>query len=188
MTAKQPLKLVQGNAAIDWRNRICAAWQKGVESIIETGRLLVEAKASIPHGEFGKMIEIQLPFKASAAQQLMAIASDKRLTKAEHVQYLPPSWGTLYQLTKLPDDKFEAAINSEDIHPKMERKDVAALLSDVKPEPVVPLKWSFADANIRLLEAVEREFERYGALPNEAPIIAYILREHAKGLVDEPNA
>jgi len=186
MTAKQ-LKLVQSHAVTGWRDRINAAWQKGVESIIETGRLLIEAKAELEHGRFGKMIEMELSFGASTAQQLMAIASDNRLTKAEHVQYLPPSWGTLYQLTKLPDDTFEAAIKNEDIHPKMERKDVAALLGKTKPAPAdsdAPLKWIAGEANMRLLEAIEREFERYGAKQSEAPIIAYFLTEHAKGLTD----
>jgi hypothetical protein len=31
-----------------WANRISAAWQKSVDSIIETGRLLLAAKAQKP--------------------------------------------------------------------------------------------------------------------------------------------
>ena len=32
--------------APEWTSRIAAAWQKGVEAILETGRLLIEAKAA----------------------------------------------------------------------------------------------------------------------------------------------
>jgi hypothetical protein len=41
------------------------------------------------------------------------------------VQHLPPHWGTLYEITKLPDRIFEAKIADGSIHPEMQRKDVA---------------------------------------------------------------
>jgi hypothetical protein len=37
--------------------RISAAWQQAAVSIIETGRLLIQAKAALRHGEFGNMID-----------------------------------------------------------------------------------------------------------------------------------
>jgi hypothetical protein len=40
----------------------------------------------------------------------MKIASTDALSKPAHVQLLPPSWGTLYELTKLPEDKLEVAL------------------------------------------------------------------------------
>jgi hypothetical protein len=45
-------------AADAFAAKITASWQKAVESILETGRLLIEAKEGpnkLPHGEFGKM-------------------------------------------------------------------------------------------------------------------------------------
>ena len=43
--------------------RIAAAWQNAVESIVETGRLLVQAKDELRHGEWGKIFEEKrLPF------------------------------------------------------------------------------------------------------------------------------
>jgi hypothetical protein len=58
----------------EWTSRIAAAWQKGVEAILETGRLLIEAKAALRHGEFKSMIQLKLPFNPGTAQRLMAIA------------------------------------------------------------------------------------------------------------------
>jgi hypothetical protein len=91
-----------------WAKKICAAWQDSVRSIIKCGELLISAKDDLKgkHGEFGRMIENELPFLSSTAQRLMAIARDRRLTNPAHMQLLPPSWDTLYELTKLDDEKF----------------------------------------------------------------------------------
>jgi hypothetical protein len=93
----------------DWAARISAAWQHSVDSIIETGRLLLAAKAdpAMQHGEWGTMVESDLPFNRHTAHKLMQIASDKRLTNVSHGKHLPPSWTTLYELTKLDDETFD---------------------------------------------------------------------------------
>src|SRR5580658_8460986 len=62
-----------------WAARISAAWQQSVTSIIETGRLLTEAKAALDHGEWLPMVESDLPFQRNTAQRLMKIAADSRL-------------------------------------------------------------------------------------------------------------
>jgi hypothetical protein len=112
-----------------WAARIAACWRASVESIIEVGRLLIAAKNALPHGSFGEMIDGNLPFTASTAQRLMTIAGDQRLSNPAHVQHLPPSWGTLYELTKLPDEEFDAKIKDGTIRPDMMRRD----LTHVRP-------------------------------------------------------
>jgi N6-adenosine-specific RNA methylase IME4 len=121
------IKASQALSAPDkgFTQKIVAAWRSSFEGILETGRLLTEAKAKLPHGTFEAMVENDLPFKPSTAQRLMKIASDERLANPAHVQLLPPSWGTLYELTKLPDEVFEAKLADGTIHPEMQRKDVA---------------------------------------------------------------
>jgi hypothetical protein len=114
--------------------RISEAWQKSVEAIIETGRRVLDAKDGLAHGEFLKMVNEDLPFGEDAAEQLMAIAAHPVISNSEHVRNLPPSWGTLYQLTRLPAPVLEAKIADGTINPGMERKDVAAL----KREPAPP--------------------------------------------------
>lgn len=46
------------------------------------------------------MVKAKLPFGPDAARKLMAVANHRLLSKREHVPVLPPSWGTLYELTK----------------------------------------------------------------------------------------
>jgi hypothetical protein len=73
------------------------------------GRLLIQAKAALPHGEFGAMCERELPFSTQTAQKLMAISGDARIANPAHVRLLPSSWGTLYELTKLDDGQWQHA-------------------------------------------------------------------------------
>lgn len=44
-------------ASKNWANRIAAAWQSSIEGILQTGRLLREARAKLPHGDFQQMVE-----------------------------------------------------------------------------------------------------------------------------------
>lgn len=91
-------------------DQITAAWNKTRDGILEAGRLLIEAKAALPHGAFTAMVENGLPFTARTAQILMKVAGDQRLTNTIHGSLLPPSWRTLYDLTKLDDGAWAQAI------------------------------------------------------------------------------
>ena len=114
--------------------QICDAWQSSVEAIIETGRRIEQAKGELDHGEFLDMVHRSLPFVASTAQRLMAIASDPRISNAAHVQYLPPSWGSLYELTKLDDEQFEHGIEAGIIRPDVQRREITAILKTPLPQ------------------------------------------------------
>jgi N6-adenosine-specific RNA methylase IME4 len=112
--------------------RIVAAWRAAFDGVIETGRALIQAKAALAHGEFLAMVEKDLPFKKSAAEALMKIARDRRLTNSQHVGILPTSWGTLYELTKLDDATIARGIETGAIKPDMERREAQALRTGEK--------------------------------------------------------
>lgn len=108
--------------------RIRRAWQMGVESVVETGRLLIEAKRDLPGG-FEAMIASDLPFKRDTAYRLMKVADNPVLSDVAHRATLPPSWRTLYELTKLPDDVLRAKLADGTINPSIERRDVATMIN-----------------------------------------------------------
>jgi hypothetical protein len=115
-----------------WAAQINAQWGKSVEAIVTTGRLLIEAKAELGHGEWGKLFSQRpytgpVPFAIRTAQMLMVIAEHPILTNAKFVAHLPPSWGTLYELACMPDDELLSELEHGRIHPAMTRKDVAHL-------------------------------------------------------------
>lgn len=111
----------------DYAANISNAFARSVQAIIETGRLLVEAKDALPHGEFLSMVESDLPFSKQTAQQLMTIARDPRIQKHDSVMLLPPSWITLYELTQLDDDTFRRAVTAGVIRPEITRQEVRKL-------------------------------------------------------------
>jgi hypothetical protein len=80
--------------AAQWAAVITKAWNKAVQSILETGRLLIEARDKLEYGDFGTMAD-NLPFGRRTAERLIAIASNSILVDATHGSQLPPSWRTL---------------------------------------------------------------------------------------------
>jgi hypothetical protein len=152
-----------------WAARIAERWRASVESIIETGRLLLEAKATLQHGEFGMMCESQLPFSARTAQRLIAIAQDNRLSNinATRASLLPASWNSLYELTRLSDDEFEAAIKDRNTWEGMERKEVALIRA-----PNATPTDTGEPPDIRRLSSAERDPDREAEFTGGSPVSA----------------
>jgi hypothetical protein len=105
---------------IEWSERIRSAWQKSVESILET---------NLPHGGFEMMT---LPFSARMAQQLMRIAGKPALANPNHGSLLPASWTVLRELSRLDDDELDVAFEKRLIEPRLERKDVPGIRAEVR--------------------------------------------------------
>ena len=119
--------------AEQWADRICTQLGKTVESILEVGRLLIKAKAALPHGEFGRLFhEGLVPFTQNTADRLMAIAKHPALSNSAHAQNLPSSWMTLYELTKADPAILRAALKDGSIKPDMTRREIRALLPPMK--------------------------------------------------------
>ena len=86
-------------------------------------------RAALPHGEFESMVESEeVPFGTRTAQRLMAIAEHSILSKRAHVHVLPPAWGTVYELTKAPDQAIRLWLTDGTIHPILEMFSVAGSL------------------------------------------------------------
>jgi hypothetical protein len=140
------LTLIAPDPTQAWVSKIQAAWQKSVTAILETGRVLIDAKDELPRGAFLAMVQLKLPFNRITAYRLMTIAGHPILTNVSHVKHLPPSWGTLYELTRLDETVLLARIEDGTINPKMERKHVAELR---EPGPKLPKQ-------PRLIDPVDR--------------------------------
>jgi hypothetical protein len=102
-----------------WAEKICAAFQKTVASIIEIGRLLNDSKETLGHGSFEAMVESKLPFTLRTARMFMAIAEHPVISNRNHVSVLPAAWSTLYQITRLPLRLVEECIEDGRINPKL---------------------------------------------------------------------
>ncbi|MDP9236704.1 MAG: DUF3102 domain-containing protein [Chloroflexota bacterium] len=121
----------------EWAAKIARTWRQALQAIVETGRLLVDAKQQLSYGEWGAMVKNDLPFTPRYAQMLMAIARDPVLADAKHASLLPPSPDSLYRLSRLPDGQLERALATGQIRPDMERRDVRALRLVLNREAVL---------------------------------------------------
>lgn len=110
-----------------------------MEAVFQVGRELLQAKQALPHGEFQRMVERELPFSYKTAHCYMAIASAEHFQKRSIASLLPSSWYTLSVLQRLDLSTFEAAVAAGKIHPEMTRADAEALLPAKPLAPVVPL-------------------------------------------------
>ena len=166
--------------APEWTSRIAAAWQKGVEAILETGRLLIEAKAALKHGEFKSMVHHELPFNPGTAQRLMAIARHPVISNAAHAPLLPPSWMTLYELTKLSPETLLPKIEDGSITPKTERRDVIAMrpVPTKKPSTKKPanVEKSIATASDRPVRDVVTPDEALALLREFARFVLFVTK------------
>ena len=125
----------RGPRAEQWANQICAQLSKSAEAIIATGRLFLKAKADLHHGEWGRLfVDKLVPLSESTAFRFMAVASHSVISNPAHAHDLPPSWMTLYELTKVPDKALDNAFRDGLITPSMERKEVKALMPVARSE------------------------------------------------------
>lgn len=110
---------------------VASAWRQGIEAIIETGRRLIETRERFKDdvGKWSRLIGANehiplLPFGKSHAYRLIAIAQDDRIFP--HAGILPSDSTTLYHLTRLPDERFQALLEDGRIHPGMKRNEASA--------------------------------------------------------------
>ena len=86
-----------------WADRIRPHLEQTVSSILAAGRELNQAKASLPHGSFGPLLD-ELGLSPDMAQRFMRVAKSPVITNAARVQLLPPAIGVLYELTRWEDE------------------------------------------------------------------------------------
>jgi hypothetical protein len=129
-TSKPPSKSAVPNRTPpnEFVARINAAWRASVQSIIEAGRLLIEAKAQIEPGHFQEMLR-ELPFSPTTARKLMSVARHPILTT--NVELLPPYWRVLYELSIVPDNVLRAKIADGSLTPKITARDIAEMRGEV---------------------------------------------------------
>lgn len=116
-------------------DRFESAMRKSVAAAIRLGKRLLEAKAALAHGEFGRLfadhpqaVEGALRISPRWAQRLMSIAANRAITNATHASHLPADLTSVYTLSRLPEQELEAAIADGSVRPDMRREDVRRLL------------------------------------------------------------
>jgi hypothetical protein len=125
--SKSSLPRLPVNLQKQFAKEIRATWQKTLESIIETGKLLIRAQHELPYGSFEGMITSELPFKRQTAYRLMSLAKHPVISDVSHVIHLPAHYSTLLELAKVDEHTLIEKIEDGTVTPKTDRKQAIAL-------------------------------------------------------------
>lgn len=93
------------------------SWHKAVESIIETSNLLYKYKQKKNiWNPLQKMLIERGIMHESVISMLVGIGGNALLVNEDNFHLLPPSYNTLYQLSKLDEGVLEEKISCGDVH------------------------------------------------------------------------
>jgi hypothetical protein len=152
--------------------RINDLWQDVHHRFLMIGRLLAQAKKVLPHGEFDRMVEAELPFTAGIASQLRAVAEAVDTNRLA-LEELPKTYSVAYQLTTLNDDALNRARREGLVHPNVRRADLVKFKRSLKgvgstiPDPVKAQKLREHYRKLReQLRQMEEEMQALGIDPN----------------------
>lgn len=96
-----------------WKARIDQAWQKSVQSTVDCGRLVKEAKEEL--GVSFALLETELPFSSTVAAFLIKIAEHPVLSNPQYFSNLPNGYNTLYHLSAIEAPELKKKITAGEV-------------------------------------------------------------------------
>lgn len=123
--------LIDGSGLHAWKERIEAAWQRSVASVIDVGRLIKQAKVEL--GVSFSLLETELPFSSTVAAFLVKIAEHPVLSNPAYHPMLPNGYNTLYHLAGIDETTLVRQLESGQITPNFTLVN-AKLLKAASPE------------------------------------------------------
>lgn len=150
----------------DYKREISRLWSNAQQQFLEVGRNLNEAKSRLAHGEFGKMLENELPFSYAVGHKLMQVAAavDAGTLPRER---LPP-YSVAYQLLTLKPDEREAAVREGLVRPDVRREEILEFRRKLRTKSGNPARdTELARKLQQLLERRQRLDEEITALRRE---------------------
>ena len=117
----------------DWISQIKSLWAHGAVSIFDLARLVLQARRSLPYGEWAALWQPGLmPFSKRKAEMLVAIGDGLGGLDAHTCAHLPRSWRVLYFLSRLKRVDLLREIESSVIHPKITFKQAQELVARLR--------------------------------------------------------
>ena len=95
---------------VDYRDRITTSWNRTVEGLFDTSKLIVDAEESLDTSEWEEL-KNSLPFGDSVRSMMMSIGKSNRFNKQSIRKRLPPNYNILYEYSQLDDDQWEMAVS-----------------------------------------------------------------------------
>jgi hypothetical protein len=137
-------QIVDSTELDQWRTSIESAWQKSVESVIEVGRLVKQAKEEL--GSSYALLETQLPFSSTVAAFLVKIAEHPVLSDSQYYSKLPNGYNTLYYLASVDEETLKEQLDKGEVTPDFTIASAKRLRDSSKDEVVRNNKGSSANS------------------------------------------
>lgn len=96
-------------------------WRKSVEGILKLTKECAKARNQLTESQKKELYKL-LPFNESMFSKLASIGDDLRLRN--HQDLLPASISTLYELSQLPDERFESVLKEGLLKPDLKRQEL----------------------------------------------------------------
>lgn len=128
----RPLDADAASAQVDvWVERIKAAIRKSFAGTMEAGRVLIDAKAALPHGAWLEAVK-KAHLDKRSAQVWMRVARNPRFANASRDSLLPASPVTLDAIARLPEGLYQSLLAQGVINPAVTANTVREILKALK--------------------------------------------------------
>jgi hypothetical protein len=109
----------------EYRRRINSSCRKTMSDMFEVAALCCEAARSLSTSEVKKLLKSELMIDRSTFWKYVKIGNDQRIPDIS--AKLPPSPSIVYEVTQLDDEQLRKAVDTNVLHPKVRRSEIAAL-------------------------------------------------------------
>jgi hypothetical protein len=171
MTKTKILPAVDQRVAVA---EIARAWSQTIDSLLNTANLLFTYSQQANWRAIREQLQVDGVMGASVISMMLSIGRDPRLHQPSIKQLLPPSYNTLYLLTKLDDAVIDAKIKDDALTPALTVQEVRAWSNqkvssngNTAPNPSkdkfvlhLPNKFGTRDKDrlLKLLQSVAKQF------------------------------
>ena len=168
---KVELALIPLKTKSEYVEHITALWIGAQERFLVIGKYLVNARTSLPHGEYEDMVERDLPFGTSVAHRLRTVAEAveaKRITETE----CPKSYAAAYLVARLNDTELMKARERGLVQPMTTRSTIEAFRRELLGPPSSDrLRDELERKKRHLLAQLRRIDEELASVTGQYPII-----------------
>jgi hypothetical protein len=117
---------------------ISRLWHQTKVRFLLIGQYLIAAKERLAHGEYEDFVKRQLPFGASTARQIRAVAEAVFVAHRLSADELPGSYSIAYQLVTMKDDVLAKAREQGLIHENVSRSILKTFKSNIRQAEAAP--------------------------------------------------
>jgi N6-adenosine-specific RNA methylase IME4 len=116
-----------------WAGRVRASMRKTFTGVLETGKILIQARAELSHRQWLPMLT-KAGLKPRTAQVWMGVACNPRFANANPDSLLPPCVTTLNEISRLPEDLYQGLLADGTINPTVSRAAIKAIIRTLAQE------------------------------------------------------